>query len=70
MAQFPHEPATGAEGAARRGRAHAALRAHQQLDRTEAQQGVREDSGAAQHGGLHYRHTHAHTRTVRIEPCS
>lgn len=52
--QLPYKPSTGAKGATGGRRANAPFRAHLQLDRTETQQGVREGSSTAKHGGHHY----------------
>lgn len=64
--QILHQPAISSKGAASGGRANAPLRPHLQLDRTEANEGVREGSSAAQHGGHHHRRAHAHARRVRV----
>lgn len=66
MVQVPLQPAAAGEGAAGRGRAHAPLRAHHQLDRTEAQQGVRKSSRPTKHGRHRRRRHDPHARAVRV----
>lgn len=67
LPQVPHEPTTSIKGPAGCRSAHASLRSHHKLDRTEAQQRVREDSSSTQHGGLYDRHHDTYPGRVPVK---
>lgn len=66
-AQVQNKPTASVKGASSGGCSHSSLCPHQQLDRTETQQGVREGSGTAEHGGHYRRHNDSDTRAIRMK---